>query len=92
LGCLGRVADGGDADTMLQFRLERGGDGTKRYRKMKRRQGTRLGSTGDGVVMTARGEAALGRREGGDNTSWADTNFTGPKNKENSRGRFSCYK
>jgi hypothetical protein len=46
LGCLERVADGGDADTMLQFRLERGGDGTKRYRKMKRRQGTHLDSTG----------------------------------------------
>jgi hypothetical protein len=29
---------------MLQFRLERGGDGIKHYRKMKRRQQARLGS------------------------------------------------
>jgi hypothetical protein len=29
---------------MLQFRVERGGDGTKHYRKMKRRQQARLGS------------------------------------------------
>jgi hypothetical protein len=37
-----------------------------------------------------RGEAALGR--GKDDTSWADVNFTGPKNEENSHYRFSCYK
>jgi hypothetical protein len=33
----GRVACGGGADSMCQFRLERGGDRTKRCRKMKRR-------------------------------------------------------
>jgi hypothetical protein len=32
------VAGGGGADSMLQFRLEREGDETKRYQKMKRRQ------------------------------------------------------
>jgi hypothetical protein len=39
-----------------------------------------------------RGEAApeKGKRE--DNTCWADMILTGPKNKENSRDRFSCYK
>jgi hypothetical protein len=30
LGCPGRVACGGGADSILQFMLERGGDGTKR--------------------------------------------------------------
>jgi hypothetical protein len=41
-----RVADGGGADLMLQFQLERGGDGTKWCRKMKRRQRAHLGSMG----------------------------------------------
>jgi hypothetical protein len=36
------VGNGGDADSMLRFRLERGGDRTKCYRKMKRRKRTRL--------------------------------------------------
>jgi hypothetical protein len=44
------------------------------------------------VTMSAGGEAAPGKRKGRENASWADTNLTGPKNKENSRGRFSCYK
>jgi hypothetical protein len=30
LGSPGRVASSGGADSMLQFRLKRGGDGTKR--------------------------------------------------------------
>jgi hypothetical protein len=30
--------------------------------------------------------------KGNDDASWADANFTGPKNKENSHDRFSCYK
>jgi hypothetical protein len=40
----------------------------------------------------ARGEMAPRRGKGGDDISWADVNLTGPKNKENSRGEFSCYK
>jgi hypothetical protein len=36
------VASGDGADLMLQFQIDRGGDGTKRYRKMKRRQRARL--------------------------------------------------
>jgi hypothetical protein len=35
---LGRVAGGSGADSMIQFWLERGGDGMKCCRKMKRRQ------------------------------------------------------
>jgi hypothetical protein len=45
-----------------------------------------------GVVTSARGEAAPRRENGGDNTSWADANLTGPKYEENPRGRFSFYK
>jgi hypothetical protein len=45
----------------------------------------------DGVVTFAGGEAASGRGKGGDNTGWADVNLTGPKNEENSQGRFNCY-
>jgi hypothetical protein len=40
-------------------------------------------------VMLARGEAPPGSGKGWDNISWADVNLTGPKNKENPRGRFS---
>jgi hypothetical protein len=40
------VADGGDADSMHLFRLERRGDGTKRFQKMKQRQRAQLGSMG----------------------------------------------
>jgi hypothetical protein len=32
------MAGGGGADSMLQFQLERGGDGMKRWWKMKRSQ------------------------------------------------------
>jgi hypothetical protein len=38
------VADGDGADSILQFRLERGCDMTKYYRKMKWRQRARLDS------------------------------------------------
>jgi hypothetical protein len=43
-------------------------------------------------MMSVEGEAAPERRKGGDNASWIDVNFTGPKNKENSCDRFSWYK
>jgi hypothetical protein len=33
----GRITYDGGANSMFQFRLEMGGDGTKRYQKMKRR-------------------------------------------------------
>jgi hypothetical protein len=36
------VASGSGADSMLQFWLERGGDGIKHCRKMKRRQQARI--------------------------------------------------
>jgi hypothetical protein len=39
----------------------------------------------DSVATLAGGEAALGRGKGGEDASWADTNLTGPKNKENPR-------
>jgi hypothetical protein len=38
------VVGGGDADSIFQFRLKRGGDGMKHCQKMKRRQRTRLHS------------------------------------------------
>jgi hypothetical protein len=41
------------------------------------------------VTTLAGGEAALGRGKGGDDSIWADTNLTEPKNKENTCGRFS---
>jgi hypothetical protein len=41
-GCSGRVVDGCGVDSILQFRLERGGDGMKCCRKMKRRQRARF--------------------------------------------------
>jgi hypothetical protein len=44
------------------------------------------------VVTSAGGEATLGRGKGGDNTSLADVNLIGPKNENNSLGRFNCYK
>jgi hypothetical protein len=36
-----------------------------------------------GVMIFARGEVGPGRRKGGDDASWADTNLTRPKNEEN---------
>jgi hypothetical protein len=41
-----RVGCGGGADSMLQFRLKRGGNGTKCCQKMKQRQWAHLGSMG----------------------------------------------
>jgi hypothetical protein len=49
---------------------------------------TRRGS----MATSTRGEAALGRGKGRDDTSWADTDLIEPKNEENLRGRFNCYK
>jgi hypothetical protein len=34
-------------------------------------------------VMSAEGEMTPGRAKGGDDASWAHTNFIGPKNEEN---------
>jgi hypothetical protein len=45
-----------------------------------------------GVTMSTGGEAAPGRKKGGDDVNWANVNLTGPKNEENSHGRFSWYK
>jgi hypothetical protein len=45
-----------------------------------------------GMTMSAGGEAPLGRGNGGDDARWTDTNLTGPKNEENSHGRFSFYR
>jgi hypothetical protein len=41
-----RVTGGDGADSMLQFWLNRGADGTKHCRKMKRRQRAHIGSMG----------------------------------------------
>jgi hypothetical protein len=41
-----RVACGGGADSMLQFQLERGRDGTKHSQNMNQRQRARLDSMG----------------------------------------------
>jgi hypothetical protein len=45
-----------------------------------------------GVASSAVREAALGREKGGDDVSWVNVNLTGPKNEDNPRGRFCCYK
>jgi hypothetical protein len=76
---------------MLQFQLMRGGDRTKRYRNMNRRQRARFSSMGR-KTTSAGGEVAPKKGKGGDSVSWADANLTGAKNKENTRGRFSWYK
>jgi hypothetical protein len=39
-----------------------------------------------GMATLAGGETPPEEGEGGDHVSWADMNFTDPKNKENSRG------
>jgi hypothetical protein len=46
----------------------------------------------DNVMMSIGGEVTVGRRNGGDDTNWADTNFTEPKNEENKCDRFSWFK
>jgi hypothetical protein len=56
LGCPERVAGGGDADSMLQFWLEKGDDGTKRCRKIKWRLRARL------VSMKTKRDIAWRRR------------------------------
>jgi hypothetical protein len=43
-------------------------------------------------MTSAREEVAPGRGKGGDDAGWADANFIGPKNEENTRGRFSWHK
>jgi hypothetical protein len=43
-------------------------------------------------MMSAGGEVTSGKGKEGDDTSQAQANLTGPKNEENPRGRFSCYK
>jgi hypothetical protein len=84
---LRRVACEGCANSMLQFYLERGGDGTKRCRKMKPRQRARLGSMGRKCGTVRWRDNASRRRgdtkgeKGGDDASWADANLTRPKNK-----------
>jgi hypothetical protein len=40
------------------------------------------------MILTG-GDATPERRNGRDNVNWADANFTGPKNEENSYGRFN---
>jgi hypothetical protein len=61
----GRVANGGGADSMLQFRLERGGDWIKHCQKMKwRRQRAHPGSMGKKHDM-ARWSGDVGQRRGG---------------------------
>jgi hypothetical protein len=45
-----------------------------------------------GVAMPVGGEAAPGTGKGGDDANWVDANLNEPKNEENSRGRFNCYK
>jgi hypothetical protein len=53
-----------EADSMLQFRLEREGDGTKCCRKMKRSQRAHLGSMGRRHDPVERRDD-VGRRRGG---------------------------
>jgi hypothetical protein len=74
------VVDGAGVDSMLQFWLERGGDGMKHCRKMKQRRRAHLGSMGGSVtrcssmVTSAIGVAVLVRGKGRDDASWVDTN------------------
>jgi hypothetical protein len=44
------------------------------------------------VTTSAGGEMTPRRGKGGEDTSWADANLTGPKTKENTYDRFSSYK
>jgi hypothetical protein len=95
----GRMTGGGGTDSMLQFQLERKGDGMKHCRNMKWKQQARLGSMerkawhGAAVsVKSTGGETALGREKGWYNASWDNGNLTLPKNKKNTRNRSSCYK
>jgi hypothetical protein len=56
------VAGGGGVDSILRFWLERGGDGMKR--KMKRMQGTHIGSIGRKCDMAQRWDD-VGQMRGG---------------------------
>jgi hypothetical protein len=83
---------------MLQFQFEKGCDRTKRYRKMKRMQRAHLDLMGMKLDTAQRRDDVGQRRYGTEEEkwrrqrSWANTNFTRPKNKEKPCGRFSCYK
>jgi hypothetical protein len=44
------------------------------------------------MATSAGGEVTPRRENAGDDASWADTNITGPKNKENPHDQFNCYK
>jgi hypothetical protein len=57
----GKVVGGNSADSMLRFRLERGGDRMKHCWKMKRRQRAHLGSMGR-KCDTTRQNDDVGRR------------------------------
>jgi hypothetical protein len=59
-----RIACGGGANSMLQFRLERRGDGEKYYRKMKQRQQSHLVSM-ERKCDTMRRRDDVGRSRGG---------------------------
>jgi hypothetical protein len=59
-----RIAYGGIAVSMLQFRLERGGNGIKRCRKMKWRQRARLGLMGRKCDLTRQCDNVGRRRDG----------------------------
>jgi hypothetical protein len=57
------LSDGGGVNSMLQFQLESGGDGTKHCQKMKQRQGAHLGSMGMKYNMLRRHGDVCRRRD-----------------------------
>jgi hypothetical protein len=74
------VANGGGADSILQFQLKREGDGMKHCQKMKQMHQARLGFMGSAAAWRCWPEER--RHRGGDDVSWDGTNLTGPKNKK----------
>jgi hypothetical protein len=64
------VAGDGGADSMLQFRLKKGGDGTKRCRKMKRRQRANLISMGRKRDARQCGDIGRTRGDTGEGKGW----------------------
>jgi hypothetical protein len=73
--------------------VERSGEGgRRRWCEFNALILARGGGDNGGVATSIGGEEAPGRGKGGDGTSWANTNFTGLKNKENPYDRFNCYK
>jgi hypothetical protein len=64
LGGSGMVVGSSGADLMLWFQLERGGDGTKRCWKIKRRQRAHLGLMGRKRDMMWRHDD-IGQKRGG---------------------------